>query len=104
MNGINNDSMAMIDNSTIPSSISYSSSSSSATSTSSRIGTISLPIQVTKSPQNNSNHNNVNSNTEYSIIKTTKENPKIYRSLQKQTEQQQVPAYLKANNLIQWVS
>ncbi|CAF2409831.1 unnamed protein product [Rotaria sp. Silwood2] len=96
-----NSDMAMVISSTIPSSLSYSSSyssSSSASVSSANVGTVFLPIQVTKS-QNSKNNNN-NDSIKYSIIATTKEGQRGYRYVQKQSEQQRPFACLKTGNQI----
>jgi hypothetical protein len=87
-------SPALICNSMIPSSLSYSSSyssSSSASASSTNSGTVFLPIQVTRSQQNN--HNN--------IIFTRNEDRRGYRYVQKQSEAQNPYVCLKSGNHIQ---
>lgn len=84
----------MVVSSMIPSSLSYSSSysSSSPTSASStNVGTVFLPIQVTKSQKNNNNNT-----IKYSTITTsTNEGQKGYRYVQKQPIQHKAFRFLK---------
>ena len=85
----------MVVSSMIPSSLSYSSSysSSSPTSASStNVGTVFLPIQVTKSQKNNNNNT-----IKYSTITTTttNEGQKGYRYVQKQPIQNRAFRFLK---------
>lgn len=97
-----NSDMAIVISSVIPSSLSYSSSyssSSSASASSTNVGTVFLPIQVTKSQHNNknSNNNNNSSNVKYTGNSSTTaiEGQKGYRYVQKQPEQKKSFACLK---------
>ncbi|CAM4895290.1 unnamed protein product [Rotaria socialis] len=103
-----NSDMAIVISSAIPSSLSYSSSyssPSSASASSTNAGTVFLPIQITKSQNNNKNcSQNNSSNIIHSTITTntttTNEGQKGYRYVQKQPELQNSFACLKTGNRI----
>ncbi len=90
---------------TIPSSLSYSSSYSSSSSTSAsstNVGTVFLPIQVTKS-QKNINNNNNNNYIQYITNTSINEGQTGYRYVQKPIDLQKSFAYLNTGNRIQLV-
>jgi hypothetical protein len=85
---------------TIPSSLSYSSSYSSSSSTSAsstNVGTVFLPIQVTKSQKNNNNY------IQYSTNNPINEGQTGYRYVQKPIDQQKSFTYLNTGNRFQLV-
>ncbi len=85
----------------IPSSLSYSSScSSSATlASSTNAGTVSVPIQVTKTQKNNNNI--ISTCTMTAGTNALIENQKGYRYIQKQPRQLKPLLHLKAGNKVQ---
>jgi hypothetical protein len=92
--------MAIVVSSMIPSSLSYSSSYSSSSSTSAvstNVGTVFLPIQVTKSQKNNNNH------ITYSANNTVNDGQQGYRYVQKPIDQQTSFLYLNTGNRTQLV-
>jgi hypothetical protein len=92
--------MAIVVSSMIPSSsLSYSSSYSSSSSTSAsstNVGTVFLPIQVTRSQNNNNS-------IIYSNMTIKNEGQKGYRYVQKQIDQKQSLALRKTDHKIPWV-
>lgn len=94
--------MPTVISSTIPSSLSYSSSYSSSSSTSAssaNVGTVFLPIQITKSQNNNNNNNNSNNNcVKHKTITTITDTQRGYRYVQKEPAQQKVFTSLVIRN------
>ncbi len=100
-----NSNIGMVGSSMIPSSLSYSSSYSSSSSTSAsstNVGTVFLPIQVTKS-QKNINNNNNNNYIQYITNTSINEGQTGYRYVQKPIDLQKSFAYLNTGNRIQLV-
>jgi hypothetical protein len=92
--------MTMVITPLVPSSLSYSSSSSSSTSASStNVGTVFLPIQVTKSQKHDNN------NIRFTINTTINQGRQGYRYVQKDIDPSNSFTYLNNNtrNRSQWV-